>query len=316
MQVINQASGSDWQLYHADCVKAMAGMPENSIHHLITSIPFASLYVYSASDNDMGNCSDYEQFSQQFQYFVEQVYRLIKPGRLAAIHCMNLPKSKQHDGVIGLRDFRGDVIRSFEAGGFIYHSEVCIWKDPVVSMQRTKAIGLLHKQLVKDSAISRQGVPDYLVVFRKPGVNEEPIAGKLEEFYGENPPVKSGKGDRDSIEIWQRYASPVWMDINPSDTLQFQSAKANEDLKHICPLQLTVIRRSLQLWSNPGDVVLDPFNGIGSSGHVALEMGRKYVGIELKESYFEASKINLVRAEMNQRSQLPLMQLLEESAIA
>jgi DNA modification methylase len=191
---------------------------------------------------------------------------------------MLLPSTIQHNGVIGLRDFRGDLIRIFQDEGFVYHSEVVIWKDPVVAMQRTKAIGLLYKQLKKDSCMSRQGIPDYLITMRKPGANPQPVTKTPESF-----PV--GK--------WQRYASPVWMDINPSDTLQYTSAREHDDEKHICPLQLQVIERGIELWSNPGDLVLSPFMGIGSEGHVALKMNRRFVGFELKKSYFKQASSNL-----------------------
>jgi hypothetical protein len=223
---------------------------------------------------------------------------------------MNLPSTIQHNGYIGIRDFRGDLIRAFQSEGWIYHSEVVIWKDPVVAMQRTKALGLLHKQLVKDSAMSRQGIPDYLVTMRKPGVNSEPVTGRLTEYVGDNPPQREG-GVRDSINIWQQYASPVWMDINPSKTLQYQSARDNADEKHVAPLQLQVIERGLQLWTNPMDVVLDPFNGIGSTGYVAQKMNRRYIGIELKESYYKAS-INNLKVPLNK--QLSLLNELDACA--
>jgi DNA modification methylase len=195
---------------------------------------------------------------------------------------MNLPTLKSREGVIGIKDFRGDMIRMYTEAGFIFHSEVCIWKDPVVSMQRTKALGLLHKQIKKDSAMSRQGIPDYLVTMRKPGNNPEPISHTAEDF---------------PVGLWQNYASPVWMDINPSDTLQYRSARDHNDEKHICPLQLEVIKRALKIWSNPDDVVLSPFAGIGSEGYCALEMGRRFVGVELKESYFNQAKNNLISAQ-------------------
>jgi hypothetical protein len=226
------------------------------------------------------------------------------PGRLISFHCMNLPSSKERDGFIGVKDFRGDMLRIFQAAGFVFHSEVCIWKDPVTAMQRTKAIGLLHKQVRKDSALSRQGIPDYLVTVRKLGDNPEPCAGPFTEFAGENPPPKTGDEIKDSIKIWERYASPVWMDINPSDTLQYRSARANEDERHISPLQLEVIRRGLQLWSNPGDVVLSPFAGIGSEGHVSLQMDRKFVGFELKPSYFNCAVKNLTAADSIKQGEL------------
>ncbi|NEZ61527.1 site-specific DNA-methyltransferase [Leptolyngbyaceae cyanobacterium CCMR0082] len=303
-QVLDQIVTDNYSLYHGDCVDVTAQLPDNSIHYSIFSPPFASLYTYSNSDRDMGNCKNDAEFSQHFQYLVKELYRVIKPGRLVSFHCMNLPTSKARDGYIGIKDFRGNLIRSFQAEGWIYHSEVCIWKNPVTAMQRTKALGLLHKQVCKDSAMSRQGIPDYLVTMRKPGANDEPVSGEFTEYVGDNHPGHAKTDTGHSIDIWQRYASPVWMDINPSDTLQYQSARDNDDERHICPLQLQVIERGLQLWTNPNDIVLDPFNGIGSTGHVALKTDRRYVGIELKESYYRAAAKNLTNAA--NRKQLSL----------
>lgn len=345
MKCINQASSENWKVFNGDSFEMIWGLPENSVHFTVSSVPFSQLYCYSNSIRDAGNCRDDREFFDQFEYLVKGLKRAIKPGRLVSVHCMDLPTSKERDGYIGIRDFRGDLIRAFigndasefygairklqirfvEAmqnddtaraeriqntiqsmedeltkypgeSGFIFHSSVTIWKDPVTAMQRTKALGLLHKQVMKDSTMSRQGIPDYLVTFRHPEQNEEPVAGLFDRFVGENPPRLQGDSVRDSINIWQRYASPVWDDINMSDTYQFQSAKANGDLKHICCLQKQVIQRALQLWTNPGDVVLDPFSGIGSTGLVAMDMGRKYIGFELKESYYNASVKNLSQA--------------------
>jgi DNA methylase len=255
----------------------------------------------------MGNAADDDQFFDHFKFLIKEMYRAIKPGRLVAFHCMNLPTSKQNHGFIGIRDFRGDLIRAFQNEGFIYHSEVCIWKNPVVAMQRTKALGLLHKQVCKDSSMSRQGLPDYLVVMRKPGDNEEPVSGMLTDYCGEYGTEPSGDDDRHkSINIWQRYASPVWMDIDQSDVLNYRDGRDPEDEKHICPLQLTVIRRAMQLWSNPGDLVYSPFSGIGSEGYVALDMGRRFIGSELKESYWNVGIKNLQHAT-NKPTQLSLM---------
>jgi hypothetical protein len=296
-----------WTAYLGDCVEGVRNLESNSIHYSIFSPPFASLYTYSNSDRDMGNCTTGEEFATHFRFLVTELHRVLLPGRLVSFHCMNLPMSKTRDGAIGLRDFRGELIRLFESVGFIFHSEVCIWKDPVTSMQRTKALGLLHKQVVKDSAMSRQGVPDYLVTMRKLGDNPEPVSGKLTTFVGEHGPRLTTDDTRNSINIWQRYASPVWMDINPSDTLQFRNARDNDDERHICPLQLDVIRRGMQLWSNPGDVVLSPFMGIGSEGHVAIEMGRAFVGFELKPSYYACAVGNLKAADLA-RTQSTLFQ--------
>lgn len=294
-KVINQISGEAWHIYNGDCVDVSEGIPDQSVGLSIFSPPFASLYTYSASDRDMGNCKSHDEFAKHFRFLIRQLYRVTMDGRLCCVHCMNLPMMKQHHGYIGIQDFRGGIIRAFESEGWIYHSEVCIWKDPVTAMQRTKALGLLHKQVVKDSCMSRQGVPDYVCTFRKPGTNTEPVEGELDRFVGDKTTFSNN--GRLSIDIWQKYASPVWMDINPSNTLQFRSARDNDDERHISPLQLEVIGRCLQLWSNPGDVVLDPFSGIGSTGWCAVQEERKYIGIELKESYYNASVKNMVQAE-------------------
>lgn len=274
---------------HGDCITELAKMEPKSIGYSIFSPPFADLYTYSHDDRDMGNCRSHAEFFEHFDFLVEQLARVIMPGRNVSFHCMNLPKTKMRDGVLGITDFRGELIRAFEKHGFVFHSEVCIWKDPVTAMQRTKAIGLLYKQLKKDSVISRQGIPDYLVTMRARGENTEPVWKKPEDF---------------SVDMWQAYASPVWMDINPSDTLQRQSARDDADEKHICPLQLEVIRRGITLWSNPGDLVLSPFMGIGSEGFVALQLGRQFVGVELKQSYFLQAEKNLAIAENTRQNNL------------
>lgn len=283
MKVINQTVTDRFALYHTDCIDGLRGMPDESVHYSIFSPPFASLYTYSASPRDMGNCANHDEFFEQFRFLVPELYRVLKPGRLLSFHCMDLPTSKTRDGFIGITDFRGMLLRAFCEVGFIYHSAVCIWKDPVTAMQRTKALGLLHKQVKKDSCMSRQGIPDFLITVRKPGVNPEPV-------------THTGTDDDMPVTMWQRYASPVWMDIDPSDTLQYRSAREDDDERHICPLQLEVIRRGIKLWSNPGDAVLSPFAGIGSEGVVALEMGRRFVGHELKQSYYEQAARNLVEA--------------------
>jgi len=293
--------GKNYTMHLGDCVEVVSKLPDASVGFSVFSPPFASLYTYSASDRDMGNSNDYDEFSVHFGFLVDQLFRVMMPGRLVSFHCMNLPTSKSHHGYIGLRDFRGHLIRAFEERGFIFHSEVCIWKDPVTAMQRTKAIGLLHKQLVKDSCMSRQGIPDYLVTMRKPGANAEPVEGELDRWHGDDSFRSTG---RLSIDLWQRYASPVWMDINPSRTLQKESAREEKDERHICPLQLDVIERALALWSNPGDLVLSPFTGIGSEGFVALKNGRRFVGAELKESYYRQACANLDAAESAQDSDM------------
>ena len=290
MNVLNQKIGDRFALYNGDCVEVLKGIPDNSIHYSITSIPFASLYTYSNSERDMGNCRSYGEFAEQYQFLGREWYRVLMPGRLVSIHCMNLPAMKERDGYIGMKDFRGDVIRWMESIGFIYHAEVCIWKDPVVEMQRTKALGLLHKQIKKDSSMSRMGIPDYLVTFRKPGENPERI-----EHTNESYPV--GHWQHVASPVWKEYASPVWLDINQSDTLNRNGAREEQDEKHICPLQLPVIERGIELWTNPDDIVLDPFDGIGSTGYQAVKMGRRHIGVELKCSYYAMAEANLELAE-------------------
>lgn len=275
--------GRGWRMYLGDCVKVLQKeIADELIDYSIFSPPFASLYTYSASPYDMGNCRTREEFFQHFDYLTRELYRVFKPGRNLSFHCMNLPLSKERDGVIGLVDFRGELIRAFEKSGFVFHSEVTIWKDPVTAMQRTKAIGLLHKQLKKDSCMSRQGIADYLVTMRKPGDNPRRVSHTNESF---------------PVSEWQQYASPVWMDIDPSDTLQRESAREHADERHICPLQLEVIRRALRLWSREFDCVLSPFAGIGSEGYEAVKADRNYIGIELKESYFNQAVGNLRSAQ-------------------
>lgn len=291
-------SGADWTMHNGDCIEVVRRLPSQSVDYTIFSPPFASLYTYSDSMRDMGNCADHDAFYEHFSYLVPELLRVTKPGRLLSFHCMNLPTSKSRDGVIGLTDFRGILIKAFQAAGWIFHSEVCIWKDPVTAMQRTHAIGLLYKQLRKDSCMSRQGIPDYLVTMRAPGENTSPVSHVAEDF---------------SVEQWQQWASPVWMDINPSDTLQKRSAREEADERHICPLQLEVIRRGVLLWSNPGDVVLSPFGGIGSEGYVSLQEGRQFLGVELKKSYWEQACRNLEAISKGTKKQLSLFGSVEST---
>lgn len=312
--IIAQTVTDRYALYQGDCVKVAAGLPDNSLHFSISSWPFVSLYSYTDALEDMSNIRTSEEFFKGIDFLLSGLARAMMPGRLVATHCMNLPKSIEHDGVIGIYDFRGDIIRAYEKHGFVFHSEVVIWKDPLIAATRTHALGLAHKQIVKDSAMCRTGIPDYLVVMRKRGANPEPVTHKpagFDRWIGEPPEdgytppkgIPTGepkaartddpKTNKYSHEVWQRYASPVWFDINPSDTLQRKSAREDDDSRHICPLQLTVIRRAVELWSNPGDVVFSPFAGIGSEGYVALQEGRRFVGAELKESYYNQAARNL-----------------------
>lgn len=278
MNVIQQEITDKWAMYNGDCVEVLAGIPDRSVGYSIFSPPFASLYTYSNSPRDMGNCRDHSDFFDHMEFLIEQLRRVMMPGRDVSFHCMLLPTSKARDGVIGLADFRGDLIRAFQSHGFIFHSEVVIWKDPVTAMQRTKALGLLHKSVRENASMCRQGIPDYLVTMRAPGEVVDRVTHTRDEY---------------PVDEWQKVASPVWMDIDPGDTLQYRSAREYDDERHICPLQLEVIRRGIKLWTNPGDVVLTPFAGIGSEVYTAVEMGRFGIGVELKESYYKQAVANL-----------------------
>jgi len=277
----NTVSGEGWTMHLADSVDVVKEMEDETVDFTIFSPPFASLYTYSDSERDFGNSKGLEEFLEHFSYLAPDLLRVTRTGRELSFHCMQIPLLKERDGVIGLIDFRGELIRVFTKCGWIFHSEVCIWKDPVTQMQRTKALGLLHKQIKKDSCMSRQGIPDYLVTMRKPGENTCRVTHTNEEF---------------PVEQWQRWASPVWADINPSDTLQYFSARSEKDERHIAPLQLEVIRRSIHLWTNPGELVFSPFAGIGSEGFVALRERRTFLGAELKESYWKQACLNLENA--------------------
>ena len=280
--------GNDFHIKRGDCVNLISDIDNESIGFSIFSPPFAELYTYSSHIEDMGNSKNYKEFLVQFQFLVKELYRVIMSGRNVAVHCMDIPIQKGKEGFIGLRDFSGMILKAFEDVGFIYHSRVTIWKDPVIEMQRTKALGLLHKQVKKDSTMSRVGIPDYLMIFRKDGERLNPVT---------NTDL--------SVDLWQKYASPVWYDINYSDTLQFRTARDNNDEKHICPLQLQTIERSIHLYTNKGDTVLTPFMGIGSEVYQALKMNRKAIGFELKESYFNQACKNIEFA-IQEKKQLTL----------
>jgi hypothetical protein len=263
---------------------------------------------------------DYGEFFTGFDYTVAGLARVLMPGRLASFHCMNIPATLEHDGYIGIKDFRGDLIRAFQKHGFRFHSEVVIWKDPLVAATRTHAIGLAHKQIVADSTICRQGIPDFLVTMRKPGKNPEPVAHPrgLERWIGptEDEPKANKSADQGknkySHYVWQNYASPVWMDIDPGDTLQKKSARDDEDSRHICPLQLTVIRRAIELWTNPGDIVFSPYTGIGSEGYVSIQEGRRFVGAELKDTYYKQAAANLANAK-GSRAQMTIDDAIQQN---
>jgi DNA modification methylase len=282
VNVLNEAHGRNWSIYNADCVDFASQLPDECVDFTVYSPPFANLYVYSDSVADMGNCENDEAFFEQYLFMIKEKLRITKPGRLSCVHCMDLPMSMAMHGYIGRRDFSGEIIRAHVDAGWIFHCRVTVWKDPVVEMQRTKALGLLHKQIKKDSCRSRMGNPDYLLVFYKPGQNLNPVTHTAEDF---------------PVDQWQQWASPVWMDINQTNVLNKASARDEKDEKHICPLQLDFIRRCLVMWSNKGDTVFSPFTGIGSEGYESIRLGRKFIGTELKASYFDQASKNLAMAE-------------------
>ncbi len=277
LRCLNDAHGRNWSAINGDCVEVARQMPDASIDFSVYSPPFAAIFVYSDNESDMGNCSSDDEFRTHYQFLVNEMFRLHKPGTLSAVHCSDLPATKWKDGEIGLKDFMGDIVRAHQEAGFVLHSRVTIWRDPVVEMTRTKALGLLYKQVTKDSSRSRVGMPDYLCVFRKPGERAEPISHDRNMF---------------PVEAWQKLASPVWMDINQTRTLNASSEtgvalpKSGDEEKHLCPLQLDLIENALFLWSNPGDVVFSPFMGIGSEGAMSLKHKRKFIGTELKANYW------------------------------
>ncbi len=283
IRCLNSAEGATFKAINGDCVDVLRQLPDASIGFSVYSPPFGALFVYSDSECDMGNSSSDGEFSAHYAFMVREKFRITKPGRLTAVHCSDLPMTKWRDGEIGIKDFSGDIIRIHQDAGWILHSRVTIWKCPVIEMTRTKAHGLLYKTLKADSGRSRMGMPDYLLVFRKPGDNAEPITHRPEDF---------------PVSQWQEWASPVWMTVDQTNVLNVQAAREQADEKHICPLQLDVIERALIMWSNPGDVVLSPFMGIGSEGHCALKMRRKFFGVELKDSYWRQAVKNLTAAQM------------------
>lgn len=282
IRCLKDAHGDRWAAYNGDCVDVVRQLPARSVGFSVYSPPFADLFVYSDSAADMGNCRSQDEFANHYAFLVSEIARVTMPGRLTAVHCSDLPSRKWKDGVIGIKDFSGLIIKLHEERGFVLHSRVTIWRDPVVEMTRTKALGLLYKQLQKDSTMSRQGMPDYLLVFRAPGENADPVMQKPESF---------------PLSQWQQWASPVWMEINQTNTLNVAVAREEKDEKHLCPLQLDLIERAVVMWSNPGNIVLSPFMGIGSEGVVSLKLKRRFVGIELKESYWRQACRQLAIAE-------------------
>jgi len=275
---LNEAHGERFAIYNGDCVEVARQMPDECVDFSIYSPPFSNLFVYSDSIADMGNSANDGEFFEQYGFLIRELFRLTLPGRLSAVHCSDLPLTKWKDGVIAIKDLSGMIVRAHEEAGWVLHSRITIWKSPVVEMTRTKALGLLHKQILKDSGRSRAGMPDYLLVFRKTGDNPKPISHTPEDF---------------PVSQWQEWASPVWMTVDQTNVLNTAVAREQADEKHLCPLQLDVIHRALVLWSNPDDTVLSPFAGIGSEGVKSLELGRRFIGIELKEAYFSQASAHV-----------------------
>jgi len=307
MGIKHQVVKKHCALYNADCCEVMPSLPDESVDFVIFSPPFGDLYSYSDDLEDMSNAESYDQFFDHFSFLIGELYRVLTPGRIVAVHCMDLPIFKRDGGMIGLREFPDDIVKAFKNVGFAYHSHHVIWKDPLIAATRTKAIGLAHKQLVKDSSVVRAGIPDEIVAFRKPGENPKPIQhpNSLTIYHGSRSIPKNldrfiteenPKLNKRSHWIWQQYASPVWFDINQTEVLPYRKGRDKDDTKHICPLQLQVIERCMLLWSREGDTVLTPFMGVGSEVFVAVQRRRKAIGIELKTSYYRQAVRNVKQA--------------------
>jgi hypothetical protein len=330
IKAVDQIVNGDYAIYQGDACELIRAIPGDSVHFGIHSPPFEGLYRFSNYDRDISN-NDGPGFWEHYQFIISELLRVTIPGRIHAVHCMQLPRGKGRDGFIGMRDFRGEIVRAYEDAGWHNHSEICIWKDPVVAQQRTKSIRLLHNQITKDSCISGQGLADYICVFRKPGDNTEPVGGYFDQFSGVGLDISREAYDRQaadarslgrepwsfekwaSILVWQRYASPVWMDIDQTRTLQYRGGRDEKDEVHISPLQLDVIERCIDLWSNPGDVVLTPFAGIGSEVYSAVKMGRRGIGFELKPSYF-AQMVRNMRSANSSANDGGLLAMMEQDA--
>lgn len=304
MAMIDQEITERYALYNGDCMQGLPELETDSIGFSVYSPPFPELYQYSNDPRDMSNCTTYAEGMEQYKHIVREVERVTMPGRLTAVHCMDLKKGSYFQ-----RDFPGDIARIHDELGMGFVCRITIWKDPWLIARRTRMRGLMHKMIVNDSSFCRTAGPDYVLVFRKSGKNQEPVTHKhgLKTYAGETPipehliaKYRNYEGDQRknllSHWIWRRYASPVWMDIRSGRLMPYEDAKENEEEKHVCPLQLDVIERCLTLWSNPGDVVLTPFLGVGSEAFQAVRMGRKAIGFELKQTYFRQAKLNVARA--------------------
>jgi len=303
MAIIEQKITDRYAAYNGDCLEVIPNLKKASAHCVIYSPPFAELYNYSSSDRDLSNCKSYEEFLQHYEFVVKSIADVLMPGRIACVHCMDLRKP---GGDSGLRDFPGDIIRLHQRNGFSYRARHIIWKEPLRMAIKTRALGLRHAQIVKDSSKCHAAGADYLLVFRRNGENRIPIAHKegLSYYAGSNPVpsdlvAKFGHGWKDqktnklSHIIWQRYASSVWSDIRIKRVIEYREGRESDEEKHICPLQLDVIERCLTLYSNPGETILTPFMGVGSEVCGAIQYGRRGVGIELKPSYYRQALKNI-----------------------
>ena len=302
-----------YAIYNSDCYGLMSNMPDNSVDFQIYSPPFATLYIYSDDLRDLGNCQNYEQFFEQYDPIIKESLRILRAGRLAAVHCKQIAKYKNSSGAAGWYDFRGEIIRHYEQAGFQYHSEVVIWTDPVLEMQKTKTQRLLYCNLRKDASVSGLGMPEYLCIFRKWDESCEDKKIPVEHYKDEKECEKRNGDARNimDLEEWRKFASPVWFDIKRTDVLNGRIAREDTDEKHICPLQLEVIRRAIKLWTNPNEIVFSPFMGIGSEGYVSLEQGRRFIGSELKTAYYQQAERNL-KMIYNEQNAPSLFEDMEE----
>jgi len=310
----DQVITDDYAIYCGDCMQVLPEFENESIGMSIYSPPFCGLYNYSSSDYDMSNNSTYDGFMENYQFLVNEISRITKPGRMTVVHCMDIPNPGQKTGYY---DLPGKIIKAHEDAGFFFFGRVAIWKEPLRVAIRTRLIHLTHKQLVKDSCRSTIAAGDYVLIFKKAGENKEPVTHEtgFHEYFGErNIPeqLKKYEGETNQKKnklshwIWRQFASCFWDDIRIDNVLSFKEAKDTDDEKHVHPLQLDVVERCVNLWSNPGDVVVTPFMGVGSEVYGSVKHGRKGVGVELKPSYFVQAVRNLKSLDTVNQKQMRL----------
>ena len=290
IEALDATTTDDWAMYNGDCVEVVRQLPDKSVDFQVFSPPFANVYLYSDSTRDMGNCDSEAEFMHHYRFLAKELYRTLRPGRLCAVHCKDTIRYKGAHGRAGMHDLPGDLTREMEAAGFQYHCRVTVWKDPVEEQRKTKNHGLLYKQLRKDSSFSRVGMPEYVLLFRRWADEDREVddvrpVGHTRETF--------------PLDRWQQWASPVWMDVRHTDVLNVRAARDDRDERHMCPLSLDLIQRCVRLWSNEGDLVLSPFGGVGSEGVGALRAGRRFIGVELKPSYYRQAVKNLKSESMS-----------------